>query len=123
MLNNQQLAKLTNGLQVPAVISDILDGNSDLSDDVHYALHDVISDLGPDEALLCIALAGRKISTLSDSEVQTLPIMRMECDRIIEEYGALWLAHANENEIAREEKTLELLDVISEDIEGLNELL
>ncbi len=123
MLNDQQLAKLANKLQVPSVISGILDGDEALTDDVHYALHDVISDLSPDEALLCIALAAKKISTLSDTDTQTLPIMRLECDRIIEDYGPLWLAHANENSEKREEETLDSLDMIAEDLEGLTELL
>ena len=123
MLNDQQLAKLANKLQVPSVISEILDGETVLSDDVHYALHDVISDLEPDEALLCIALAAKKISTLSDTDTQTLPIMRLECDRIIEEYGSLWLAHANENAEQRAEETLDSLDIMAEDLEALTELL
>ncbi len=123
MLSNQQLATLCNKLQAPVVISEILDERCALTDEVQYALHEVISDLNPDSAVLCIALAARKIAGMTDSNAQTIPIMRMECDRIIEEYGEILIQAANENEEERGERVLEMLDVISEDLEGLTELL
>ena len=44
MLSDRDLAKLTNTLQVPLVVQDIIDGQSTLTPDVQYGLHEIISN-------------------------------------------------------------------------------
>ena len=56
MLSDQNLAVLSNDLQVPRIIGDVLCGVETLGDDGRFALHGLLSDMEPDAALLAIAL-------------------------------------------------------------------
>ncbi len=122
MLNDKENALLRSKLQVPMVVRDILDEPSAIEDDTHYGLHEIISDLQPDSALLCIALAAKQIAALSVYQSSTLKVLNMECDRIISDYGPLWLRHA-ENSNIDEADVLDTLANICEDLEGIAELL
>lgn len=122
MLTNKEVATLTNKLQVPAVVGDILNGNDTLTDEVQYALHEVISDLQPDSALLAIAVSAAKIAKIYESASPGMRVLRGECLRIIDDYGALWLKNAR-NENMDGDSVLDILAHAPEDLEGLAELL
>lgn len=122
MLSEKDLAGLTNRLQVPTVVQDILDGKESLSPDVHYALHETLSDHNPDSALLCIALAAHKIAARYQGLNANLVVLKMECERIIHEYAPLWLSNARDHAVD-EHKVLQTLVHLPEDLESLVELL
>ena len=122
MLSDRDLAKLTNTLQVPLVVQDIIDGQSSLSPDVQYGLHEIISNYQPDSALLCIALSARKIAAKYQARSPNMAIMKMECDRMIADYAELWLDHAEENHLD-DNVVFDTLEQIPEDLEALAELL
>jgi hypothetical protein len=122
MLSKKELATVANRLQVPLIISDILAGEGELTDDVHYGLHSVISDLQPDSALLSIALGGLKIANAYHQASPGLAVLKMQCESIIDDYAPLWLQNAEDGEV-EENDALDVLSRVSEDLEGLGELL
>lgn len=122
MLSKKELATVANRLQVPLIISDILAGEGELTDDVHYGLHAVISDLQPDSALLSVALGGLKIANAYHQASPGLAVLKMQCESIIDDYAPLWLQNAEDGEV-EEHEALDALSRVSEDLEGLGELL
>lgn len=122
MLSDKDLAKLTNTLEVPLVVQDILDGRETLSADIQYGLHEVLSDYQPDSALLCIALSARKIAAHYQALSPNMAVMKIECDRIIADYADLWLSHAQDHSLD-DNLVLDTLEQIPEDLEALAELL
>src|SRR5688572_11541683 len=91
MLNDKELATIANRLQVPLIISDILAGECELTDDVHYGLHSVISELQPDSALLSIALGALKIANAYHKASPGLAVLKLQCESIVDDYAAIWL--------------------------------
>jgi hypothetical protein len=122
MLNKKELASVANKLQVPLIISDILAGEGELTDDVHYGLHSVISDLQPDSALICIALGGLKIANAFHVASPGLAVLKIQCESVIDDYATLWLQNAEKEDVA-EHDALDALSNVSEDLEGLSDLL
>jgi len=122
MLKPKQLATIVNRLQVPVIVSDILNGDAALSADVQYGLHEVISELQPDSALLCVALSAKKIASKFHDASPSMKILEMESARIIEDYAELWLLNAEDREI-NEVDALDAVSRSAEDLESMAELL
>jgi len=122
MLSNKDLAQITNALQTPVIIQDILDGTGELTNDVHLGLHEVLSEDQPDSALLSIAISALKIAMHYKTEFATMPILAMEAKRIIVEYGPIWLRNA-QNRNVDDTLVFETLVHIPEDLDSLAELL
>lgn len=122
MLNQTDLATLINKLEVPVVIGAALDYKKKLQDDVHYALHDMLSDMQPDTALLSIALGVKTIAVRYSGSNSGTEILAMECDRIIHEYGPLWLENARRGHIDNA-YLISILENIPEDLETLSEMI
>jgi hypothetical protein len=122
MLNDKELATVANRLQVPIIISDIMAGEGELTDDVRYGLHSVISDMQPDSALICIALSGLKIANAYHMASPGLSVLKIQCESIVDEYAKLWLKNA-ENADVEESEALDALSCVSEDLEGMGELM
>lgn len=122
MLNKKDSALLTTKLHVPMAVRDILAAPEAMEGDEQYALHEVISDLQPDSALLCIALAAKEIAKAAVYPSATTKVLMIECDRIVEDYAPLWLENAREQRID-DALVFDTLAGIPEDLEGLCELL
>ena len=122
MLNTAQLAELTNRLQAPVIISNIIKDRQDLCEETQLALHEIISDLEPDKALLAIALCARKITAAYACASASIKILDRECGKIINDYADLWHNHAN-GITADQDDALDMLEHIAEDLEGLAALL
>lgn len=122
MLNDKELATIANKLQAPLIISDIMAGECVLTGDVQYGLHSLISDLQVDSALLCIALGSLKIANSQHKASLGISILKLQCESIVNDYAAHWLQNssvtgANSHDMA------DTMSCISEDLEGLSELL
>lgn len=91
---DKDLALITNRLQVPLIVGDILNGEGALTDEVYRGLHEVLSEDQPDSALLSIALSAHTIADRNINRVSSFKVLRMECQRIIVEYGMMWLKNA-----------------------------
>lgn len=128
MMNQKDLALMTNRLEVPLVVKALVEQNQEIEDDIHYGLHEALSDMQPDTALLAItisakAMAGMYAGTNSGSE-----IISMACERIISEYGPLWLENARiidsgNIKAMNNAYLVSLLENIPEDLETLSELI
>ena len=122
MLNEIELAKLTNTLQIPLIVQDIMDDQAMLTVDVQYGLHEVLSNYQPDSALLCIALSARKIASRYQDASTIMKVLKLECDRVIADYAELWIKNAEDKSID-DNIVFDTLEAIPEDLEGIAELL
>lgn len=122
MLNNQNLALLTTRLHVPIAARDVLEQRKEIEADAHYALHDALADMQPDAALLSIALTAKMIAKTYAGTNSGTEVLMLECDRIIDEYGPLWLDHANSRKLDNG-YLVSLLENIPEDLECMAELI
>jgi len=121
-MNSQDLAKIANRLQVPVIANHIMDDPAILNDDMHFALHDLLSDMQPDSALLSIALTAKSICQQYITASESMAIMDIECQRVISDYGQLWVQDGKQEA----EDALELYDsmsYISEDLEYFIDML
>jgi hypothetical protein len=121
-LTDHDLARLHAKFVVPIVVDQILKDEEPLDDIAEHAINEILFELCPDTALLCLAMCARHVAEATAN----LPISRAlanQCDQIIEEYGPLWLAH-EQNPQGLDNKTIkELLSFIPEDLEALRDLL
>lgn len=122
LMRDQDIAKIANRLQVPLIIGDILNGDGALTDDVHMGLHEILSDDQPDSALLSIALSAHTLCTRFESHAATFKMLKIECERIIAEYGMMWLRNAQAKTLD-DNTVFETLVHIPEDLECLSEFL
>lgn len=122
LMREQDIAKIANRLQVPLIIADILNGTGALTNDVHMGLHEVLSDDQPDSALLSIALSARALAVRFDGCAAIFDMLKTDCDRIIAEYGMMWLRNAQSKSLD-DNTVFETLVHIPEDLECLAELL
>ncbi len=113
---------MTNRLHVPAIINDIIDGREKLTPELEYSIHDLIADMQPDTALLCIATCAQKIANSYILASASMHVMHTEAERMIEDYADLWVQNALDRDVD-ELSALDALANISEDLECLADLL
>lgn len=119
--SEKQIALLKNALQMPLIVRDLLITNQNPSASAHYALHEMMGNFQPDEALLCAAFVMEEISKFESIISPDLTFLHMECTRIIERYSA-------RNDLAEGNPELwtetqgEMMPMIFEDIEEFLEL-
>lgn len=121
MMTDEKLAGLHVKLMAPLIVSRMLNGHEALDDVAEYTLNDLVGEMAPDTALLCLALCGQHIA----ARLPRLPIAQMlgiESDHIIEAYGPSWLAHEAGEDID-DVLTQALLNAAPEYLEGLGDLL
>lgn len=118
----RDVAKIANRLQVPLIIADILNGEGELTDDVMMGLHEILSDDQPDSALLSIALSALSIANTHKDKAATFGMLKIECERVIAEYGMMWLQNAQAKNLDTN-TVFETLVHIPEDLESISELL
>jgi len=122
VMREQDLAKIANRLQVPLIVGDVLNGVEKLNDDVVFGIHEILSDDQPDSALLSIALSAYGIAQNIETQSPSIALLGIECERIISEYGMMWLQNAQSHSLD-ENVVFETLVHIPEDLECLSELL
>lgn len=121
-LTDHDLARLHAKFVVPIVIDQILKDREPLDDIAEHAINEILFELCPDTALLCLALCARHVADATAH----LPISKglaRQSDQIIEEYGPLWLAHEQNPQGLDDAQVRELLSFIPEDLEALRDLL
>jgi hypothetical protein len=121
-LPDRDLALLHTKFIVPVVIGQILRGDEALDDTAEYLLNTVIADLTPDSALLCIALCAQPLCARYPA-MPAACMLRAEADRIVEEYGSLWLAHDRKNTAIDQALVRQTLSYVPEDLEAMAHLL
>ncbi|MCF8496721.1 MAG: hypothetical protein K9G62_08685 [Alphaproteobacteria bacterium] len=122
MISDRNLAMLAARLQIPLVVSNILDGEEILDEAMHYSLHEYISNLPPDSALLALALSARAIAARFERCSVSMKVLARESDRILTAYGSLWIQNARDQRVDQQ-AVMEVLDGVAQDLESLGELL
>lgn len=122
MMNNKELAWMAAKLYVPVTACKSMDMTREIEPDAHYALHDTLADMQPDEALLSIAITAKHIAKCYAGTNSGTEVLSMECDRIIDEYGPLWLQH-EQNGKKDNGYLVSILENIPEDLETMAELI
>ncbi len=121
-LNDTQLALLHTHLVVPLAIGDILYGDLLLTDDVQYELHEALSEIDPDSALLAIAVGAKHIAQALKDNSPIAAALSIECDKILDDYGPDWLSNYHQGPVD-EDKLYSTLQNIPEDLESLADLM
>ncbi len=121
-IQDKDLATLCVDLIIPMVVGDMLAGTEELDDVAEYTIHEMIGEMAPDTALLCVALCAQRIAGRFGN-IPTCHALDIESNRIIEEYAPLWLAYKNKNTDLSDKEIRDLLVYIPEDLEALGDLL
>jgi hypothetical protein len=106
---------------VPQMIGHVLSGCDILDEVMEYTIHAMLGDLKPDCGMLAISLCAMELAShYKDSPMaQTLSL---QAQRIIHEYGPLWIAHSQDNNSALDQTVRAKLIHIPEDLETLADL-
>jgi hypothetical protein len=121
-LDHNERAKLHAKFIVPIVIDAMLRGDEALDDVAEYSIHEILSELAPDTALLCIALCAQHLAAGANN-LLIAHALHAEADMIVNEYGPHWLAHEAGARALRDRELRELLSFVPEDLEALGDLL
>lgn len=122
LLNEQQLALLHTYLMVPIAVGDYLYNNTKVSDDGQYALHEALSEIDPDSALLAIAISAKHIALRYVNHIPVAAAMSLEASKIIDDYGPDWLANYRGAPLDEDSLRSSLVHV-PEDLESIADLL
>lgn len=121
-VNHQDLARMHAKFVLPIVVDSMLRDEEILDDEAEYAMNEILFELCPDTALLCLAMCARHIA----GAAAHLPVglaLRHESEKIIGEYGPVWLANESNPAALDSRAVRDLLSFIPEDFEGLRDLL
>ncbi|MCD8562724.1 MAG: hypothetical protein LRY54_01375 [Alphaproteobacteria bacterium] len=121
-MNDQTLALLINRLQVPVIMSDLLKQEGAMEGDMAYTLHEMLSDMRPDTALLAIAASAQMLVAAIKKPSPGDAVLHGLCSRIIEDYAPRWLATYG-NDAAAQGFLLEIFGRVESDLISLNDLL
>lgn len=121
-VTKEDVARLHTYLVVPVAVSEALSCAAPLDGDTQYGLHVALSEIDPDSALLAIALSAHRIAVDFVPHVPVAAALKMEANKIIEDYAPDWLANYHNNPVGGEQ-LMELLSHVPEDLESLADLL
>lgn len=122
-MDENDVAKLSARFIVPIVVSRMLHDEEELDDIAEHAMQEILAELHPDTALLCLALCARHIA----AHTPNVPISRAlaaETETIIADYGPLLLSFEHLDIPAEASEDIrDLLHHVPEDLEALADLL
>lgn len=121
-LTKEDVARLQTYLVVPVAISEALVSAAPLEGEDQYAMHVALSEIDPDSALLAIALGAYRIAQDYVRQIPVAAALKMEADKIIQDYAPDWLAHYH-NHPVQGDQLFDLLCHVPEDLESLADLL
>lgn len=121
-VTKEDVARLHAYLVVPVAVSDALMNATPLDGETQYGLHVALSEIDPDSALLAIALSAYRIAQDFAKDVPVATALKMESDKIIQDYAPDWLAHYHSHPVQGDE-LFNLLSHVPEDLESMADLL
>ena len=121
-LSEKKMALLKNKLEMPLVVRDLLITKQAPAEDATYALHTLMSNMQPEDAILCAAFTMKEIASFEADMSDDTKFLHMECDRIIERYSVR-KDIAEENPDLWAETESDMLPVIADDISDFLELV
>ena len=121
-VTKEDVARLHAYLVVPVAVSDALSNAAPLEGETQYGLHVALSEIDPDSALLAIALSAYRIAQDFVGVIPVASALKMESDKIIQDYAPDWLAHYHDHPV-QGDALYDLLCHVPEDLESLADLL
>jgi len=121
-VTKEDVARLHAYLVVPVAVSDALSMAAPLEGETQYGLHVALSEIDPDSALLAIALSAYRIAQDFTGQIPVASALKMEADKIIQDYAPDWLAHYHDHPV-QGDALYDLLSHVPEDLESLADLL
>lgn len=138
-LKIEDMVRLQAEFVLPLVVGDMLNGAEALDDIAEYAIHEILGEMRPDAALLCIALCAANIADYQHRQMEKLEksaaplqarpagktsaaILGIEAEHILGDYAPLWLAHKDGAKMDNDAIRAQLV-YLPEDLEALADLL
>lgn len=121
-VTKEDVARLQAYLVVPVAVADALATAAPLEGEAQYGLHVALSEIDPDSALLAIALSSYRIAQDFTGQIPVASALKLEADRIIQDYAPDWLAHYHGHPV-QGDALYDLLSHVPEDLESLADLL
>jgi hypothetical protein len=121
-VTKEDVARLHAYLVVPVAVADALAAAAPLEGETQYGLHVALSEIDPDSALLAIALSAYRIAQDFTGQIPVASALKMEADKIIQDYAPDWLAHYHDHPVQGDD-LYDLLSHVPEDLESLADLL
>lgn len=120
-LSQTERAQLEARLILPVIVGQMLQGLEPMDQIAEFTIHDMLSRMEPDTALLCIALCAEKIA-YAHKDILIASVMGVESASLIDEYAPLWWANATGQKL-KDQDVHDLLEHLPEDFESLEVLL
>lgn len=121
-LNEQQLALLHTYLMVPIAVGDYLYNDTPVCEEAQYGLHEALSGIDPDSALLAIAISAKHIALRYANHIPVAAALSLEASKIIDDYGPDWLSNYRGTPLDEDALAVSLAHV-PEDLEAVADLL
>lgn len=121
-LSADERTRLRADFVVPLIVAQMIAGLEPLDEVAEYTVHDIIGDLKPDCGLLCVGLCAAEIAG-HYPRTAIAGVLGLEAERIIGEFGSLWLRHAAGGSSDTAQTIRDSLVHIPEDLEVLADLL
>lgn len=121
-LSADEQTRLRTDFVVPLIVAQMLAKLEPLDEVAEYTVHDILGDLKPDCGLLCVALCAAEIAG-HYPRTPIAGVLALEAERLIGEFGSLWLRHATGGGPDSAQLVRESLVHIPEDLEVLADLL
>ncbi len=121
-LSMDDFSRLQAYLVVPMIVGDIMAGTEALDEEARYGLHDALSEIDPDSALLAIALSAQHVAAKFIGSIPLAVAIKYEAEKMLQEYGPEWLSNYHGGPVD-ESMLFEMLQTLPEDLEGLADLL
>lgn len=121
-LSMEDFSKLHAYLVVPVIVADIVAGAEPLDEEARYALHDALSEIDPDSALLAIALSAQHIASQYVGKIPVAVAVKFEAEKMLQEYGPDWLSNYHGGPV-NEDSLYDMLQTLPEDLEAMADLI
>lgn len=120
--DDRNLALLKSRLQLPLIVRQLLKSGEKMEGETKYAIHTLLGDLDPVQALLCAAFCLKEIADYEGLDFSGYNFLHTECNRLIKRY-----AHAHlfmqEGHAGQTESVASAWAELAEDLENFSEML
>jgi len=122
-LNEHELAMLHAKFVLPIVVDHMLRDEEPLDDIAEHAMNEMLSEMQPDTALLCVALCGSHIAGQTNGAPMG-KALAIACNNIIDDYGPLWISHEQNSPHQADMQTVtDQMSYLPEDLETMRDLM
>ena len=121
-LNSSEIAGLHLKFTLPLATGDVLTGHEAFDDVTEYTMEEMLAEMQPDTALLCLSLCAQNIAQAHPG-VPVAAVLGSEAQKYVEHYGPVWLAYDRGDLQITDAQAREILATVPEDLEALGDLI